>query len=389
MPLEKAQLSTLLKQKAREYGFDSAGIVSPDAIPQAPERLKHWLLEGYAADMFWMHERAEQRADPQILWPEVRSIIVLGVNYAPDHDPLLSLNTRENAAIAVYAQRKDYHDVIKKQLKQLAGWFAHHTGEAVKVFVDTAPVMEKTLAQAAGLGWQGKHSVLVSREFGNWLFLGAIYTTAHLLPDKAEIDHCGSCQKCLTICPTNAFPEPYVLDSKRCIAYLTIEHKGAIERDFRPLMGNRIFGCDDCLAICPWNKFAQTAQDNRLSLKPELHQMPLSTLVMLDDAAFRSLFAGTPVKRTGRERFIRNVLIAIGNSAHPEFIPQIIPLLGDPSALVRGACVWALSQLMEVDAYHALYRAYQHIEHDPDVIEEWHAALLPQRMLTLNAGDTQ
>lgn len=383
MPPDETQVSTLLKQKAFEYGFDCVGIVSPSAIPQAPHRLKTWLQAGYAADMVWMHERAEQRADPHLLWPDVRSIIVLGVNYAPDYDPMESLQAYDHATIAAYAQRKDYHDVIKGQLKQLAGWFAHHTREAVKVFVDTAPVMEKTLAQAAGIGWQGKHSVLVSRDFGNWLFLGAIYTTANLMPDHAEIDHCGSCQKCLTICPTQAFPEPYVLDSKRCIAYLTIEHKGVIDRALRPLMGNRIFGCDDCLAICPWNKFAQTARQNRLSLNSALHKLPLSALIVLDDAAFRTLFAGTPVKRTGRERFMRNVLIAAGNSGNRDLIIHVITLLADPSALVRGACVWALGQLMDGDAFHALYLSRCEHEHDLEVTYEWQAALTPQKQLTV------
>jgi epoxyqueuosine reductase len=373
--LSTQHLTHALKEKARFIGFDSIGITSPFAIPDAPKRLQDWLHKGFAADMDWMHTRAEQRANPAILWPDVNSIIMLGVNYAPDDNPLHALEKLHHAAIATYARRRDYHDVIKGQLKQLAQWFVHTCGAGVKVFVDTAPVMEKALAQAAGLGWQGKHTVLVSRDYGNWLFLGAIYTTAHLTTDVPEIDHCGSCTKCLTICPTHAFAEPYVLDSSRCIAYLTIEHKGSIARDLRPFIGNRIFGCDDCLAVCPWNKFAQEARHARLMLHDHLRELPLKELVTLDDGAFRTLFAGTPIKRTGRERFIRNVLIAIGNTADPIYEAALDALLMDPSPLIRGACIWALSRICPFERFHVFYEQYFALERDFQVLEEWSLAL--------------
>lgn len=325
--------------------------------------------------MAWMADRADERADPVRLWPQVRSILLLGMNYGPAQDPLASLARPERATISVYARNRDYHDIIKGKLKQVASLLASAGGADVKVFVDTAPVMEKPLAAAAGLGWQGKHTVLVSRAFGSWLFLGAIFTTADLPADAPERDRCGSCRRCLDICPTAAFPEPYVLDARRCISYLTIEHKGPIPRDLRPLMGNRVFGCDDCLAVCPWNKFAQQAREVRLAARPDLTAPSLAALARLDDAAFRQFFAGSPVKRTGRERFIRNVLVAIGNSGLASLAQAALPLLDDPSALVRGAAVWALSRLLPRGEFTALAARRIDGEGDAAVREEWQQAL--------------
>jgi epoxyqueuosine reductase len=369
------KLKYALQKRALENGFDVVRITSPHAISHAPTHLMTWLEQGFAGTMDWMHERVDERADPATLWPQVKSIIMLGLNYGSDHDPLKSLENTEHATIATYAQRRDYHDVIKGKLKQVAGWLAAQTSESVKVFVDTAPVMEKTLAQASGLGWQGKHTVLVSREWGNWLFLGAIYTSALLEPDAPETDHCGSCQKCLDICPTKAFPAPYVLDSRRCISYLTIEHKEPIDRALRPLMGNRVFGCDDCLAVCPWNKFAQEGQLAQLQTRYALEQASLAELVKLNDADFRTFFAGTPVKRTGRARFIRNVLIAIGNSGATHFALLIEPLLQDTEPLVRGACVWALACLLSPEAFMQVASRYHHQEGHPEVLQEWNEEL--------------
>lgn len=324
--------------------------------------------------MGWMADNAERRAHPATLWPDVRSVVMLGLNYGPDFDPLASLARRDRGTISVYARSRDYHDVIKGKLKELAGAFAAQVSADVKVFVDTAPLMEKPLAQAAGLGWQGKHTVLVSREFGSWLFLGAILTTAELPADEAESDHCGSCRRCLDICPTDAFPAPYQLDSRRCISYLTIEHKGPIPHDLRTGMGNRIFGCDDCLAVCPWNKFAQAGREERLRQREEFDAPPLADLARLDDAAFRQRFAGTPVKRTGRDRFLRNVGIAIGNSGDPALGAEAVRLLDDPSPLVRGAAVWAAARLMDPNDFAALAKERQTRESDQNVLDEWRAA---------------
>jgi epoxyqueuosine reductase len=302
----------------------------------------------------------------------VRSVIMLGINYGPDHDPLEALQRHDRGIVSVYAQGDDYHEVIKPRLKELARWLVGEAGGDVKVFVDTAAVMEKPLAAAAGLGWQGKHTNLVSREFGSWLFLGAVFTTLDLPPDQPDADHCGSCQACLDICPTAAFPAPYRLDARRCISYLTIEHKGPIARELRPLMGNRIYGCDDCLAVCPWNKFAQVGREAKLAARDMLRAPKLAELAALDDAGFRALFAKTAVKRTGRDRFVRNVLIAIGNSGDVALAPAAERLLGDGSALVRGAAVWALGRLApERLAQHAATRAR---ERDPAVAEEWAVA---------------
>lgn len=345
------------------------GITRPDAVPLAGERLQQFLAEGAHGDMAWMEATAERRASPQALWPEVRSVIMLGLNYGPDHDPLEILKARERGAISVYAKGCDYHEVIKPRLKDIARWLVAQAGGDVKVFVDTAAVMEKPLASAAGLGWQGKHTNMVSRQFGSWLFLGAIFTTLELPPDEPERDSCGSCSACLDICPTAAFPAPYRLDARRCISYLTIEHKGPIPRELRPLIGNRIYGCDDCLAVCPWNKFAQEGRNAKLAARDVARAPKLAELAELDDAAFRKMFTKTAVKRTGRDRFIRNVLIAIGNSGDAGLAPVAERLLADESPLVRGAAVWALARL---DPVRTATLAPQHAnEPDPAVAEEW------------------
>jgi epoxyqueuosine reductase len=343
--LNAEKLKRAVTERALAEGFAVIRVAGADAIPQAPERLEAWLAHGYQGEMGWMEDRRAQRADPRQLWGEVRSVVMLGMNYAGEGDPLAMLAHSDKAAISLYARRRDYHDVIKGKLKSVAGLLAARGGADVKVFVDTAPVMEKPLAQAAGLGWQGKHTVLVSREHGSWLLLGAIYTTADMPADAAERDHCGSCRRCLDVCPTDAFPAPYQLDARRCIAYLTIEHAGHIDAGLRRGIGNRVFGCDDCLAVCPWNKFAAAAQETRLALKDELDGLDLAALARLDDPAFRALFAGTPVKRTGRDRFLRNVLIAIGNSGRPALVESALPHLADPSPLVRAMAVWALGRL--------------------------------------------
>jgi epoxyqueuosine reductase len=361
---------------ARQYGFDIVGVTRPDSIPQAAERLRHFLAEGAHGDMDWMETTAARRGAPRALWPQVRSVIMLGLNYGHDpDDPLAILKRRERGAISVYAQADDYHDVIKPRLKALAGWLIAQAGGDAKVFVDTAAVMEKPLAATAGLGWQGKHTNLVSRQFGSWLFLGAIFTTLDLPPDAAEIDHCGTCRACLDVCPTAAFPAPYRLDARRCISYLTIEHKGPIPRDLRASIGNRIFGCDDCLAVCPWNKFAQAGREMKLAARRELQAPRLADLARLDDAAFRKMFSKSPVKRTGRNRFVRNVLIAIGNSGDATLASEAMRLLGDPSPLVRGAAVWALSRLLPAERLAALATDQRARESEPLVADEWTAAL--------------
>ena len=323
--------------------------------------------------MAWMAETSERRASPRALWPQVKTIVMLGVNYGPAEDPLAALKARDRGAISVYARSRDYHDVLKGRLKQLAGFIAARASPnpcEVKVFVDTAPVMEKPLAEAAGLGWQGKHTNLVSRDFGSWLFLGAIFTDLELVPDAPEHDHCGSCRACLDICPTEAFPAPYRLDARRCIAYLTIEHKGPIPREFRAKIGNRIYGCDDCLAVCPWNKFAQATREAKLSARADLANPSLSELVRLSDADFRALFSGSPIKRLGHQRFLRNVLIAIGNSADPGLAPLALEQLSSPSALVRGAAVWALARLTPQGDFDALARSRLADESEPSVLAE-------------------
>lgn len=324
--------------------------------------------------MEWLAATAARRRDPRALWPDARTVVMLGVNYGPAQDPLAALARRERGAISVYAQGDDYHDVVKTRLKSLARWLVETGGGDARVFVDTAPVMEKPLAAAAGLGWQGKHTNLVSRRFGSWLFLGAIFTTRDIAPDAPESDHCGSCRACLDVCPTQAFPAPYQLDARRCISYLTIEHKGPIPSDLRAAIGNRVFGCDDCLAVCPWNKFAQAGRNARLAAREALQAPTLAGLASLDDAAFRGLFAKTAIKRTGRDRFVRNVLIAIGNSGDPALAASARARLDDRSALVRGAAVWALSRLLSQGAFAALASERAAAENDPLAQAEWAAA---------------
>jgi epoxyqueuosine reductase len=358
-----------LIEAARARGFEVAGIARPDAVPEAKARLKKFLAAGAHGDMIWMETTAERRADPRALWPEVRSIIMLGINYGPDHDPLAILKHREHGAISVYAQGEDYHEIIKPKLKDLARWLIAQAGGDVKVFVDTAAVMEKPLAAAGGLGWQGKHTNLVSRQYGSWLLLGSIFTTLELPADQAAPDSCGSCRECLDICPTAAFPAPYRLDARRCISYLTIEHKGPIPRELRPLMGNHIYGCDDCLAVCPWNKFAQAGREAKLAAREAARAPRLAELAQLDDAAFRAMFAKMPMKRTGRDRFIRNVLIAIGNSGDIALASHVERLLADVSPLVRGAAVWALRELdpLRLATLAPIYGS----ERDATVVDEW------------------
>ena len=364
-----------LRRQALALGFDAVGITGPDAIPQAGGRLDQFLTLGRHGDMAWLEEKAARRRHPNALWPEARAVIMLGLNYGPDENPLRRLQQVERGNVSVYAERKDYHVVVKKRLKALARWLQAEAGGALKVFVDTAPVMEKPLAEAAGLGWQGKHSNLVSRDFGSWLFLGSIFTTLSLPPDAGEVDHCGGCQRCLDICPTNAFPAPYQLDARRCLSYLSIEHQGHIGLEFRKPMGNRIFGCDDCLAVCPWNKFASLAHDASMAPRPGLGTPALSSLLQLDDGAFRRLYAGTPVKRLGRDRFLRNVLIAAGNSGNGQLSVLVEPLLADPSPLVRAMAIWALLQLRGVNALATLAPVYVGGESDVDVQAEWAAAI--------------
>jgi epoxyqueuosine reductase len=369
--LNAAEIRAALAQQAREVGFDAIGITKPDAVPQAKERLERFLADGAHGDMVWMETTAERRGAPAALWPEVRSVIMLGMNYGPDRDPLAILQERTRGAISVYAQGEDYHELVKARLKQLARWLVAHAGGEVKVFVDTAAVMEKPLAAAAALGWQGKHTNLVSREFGSWLFLGSIFTTLDLPADSATEDSCGSCRACLDICPTAAFPEPYRLDARRCISYLTIEHKGPIPRELRGKIGNRIYGCDDCLSVCPWNKFAVQGREAKLASRDTLRAPTLAELSRLDDAQFRTLFAKTSIKRTGRDRFVRNVLIAIGNSGDASLSVEAERLLDDASPVVRGAAVWALSRLLPRDQFAALTRN----DADSSVNDEWAAAL--------------
>ncbi|WP_367716894.1 tRNA epoxyqueuosine(34) reductase QueG [Nitratireductor sp. GISD-1A_MAKvit] len=370
-PAQADRLRAFVDREARALGFDAVAVVSAERAPSRAVELDHFLKEGRHGSMQWMEETAERRAHPLDLWPQAQSVIMLGMNYGPDADPLELLKRKDRAAISVYARNRDYHDVIKGRLKQIAGKLAARTGEDVKVFVDTAPVMEKPLAREAGLGWQGKHTNLVSREFGSWLFLGSIFTTAELAPDAPERDHCGSCRACLDICPTNAFPAPYQIDARRCLSYLTIENKGPIPRQFRIPMGNRIYGCDDCLAVCPWNKFAQNAAEAKLQARDDLKEPPLSALLELDDAAFRAFFSGSPVKRIGRDRFIRNVLIAAGNSGEPGLVDPCVRLAEDGSPLVRGAAIWALSRLLDEEAFTAIETRLRPQESDAQVQAEW------------------
>jgi len=335
----------LIRDRALALGFDAVGFCRAELAPQARARLTEFLASGQHGDMGWLAARAEQRSHPRALWPEARSVVALGLSYAPDTDPMEPLQLRDRGTVSVYARHRDYHDVMKGMLKHLAQFIVVRFGPAVKVFVDTAPVMEKPLAQSAGLGWQGKHTNLVSRRHGSWLFLGEIYTTLELPPDPPHADRCGTCTRCLAVCPTNAFPAPYRLDATRCISYLTIEHRGPIPHELRPLMGNRIYGCDDCLAVCPWNRFARVTAHARLRARDELNAPRLAELAALDDVSFRAMFSGSPVKRIGRNRFVRNVLIAIGNSGVPGLRPAAVRLLDDPDPVVAEAAAWAVDCL--------------------------------------------
>ena len=345
-----AALRAAIRDQALKLGFDAVGFapasLSPEARIERLQRLTAFVDAGWQGDMGWLGERSEERADPQTLWPEAKTVVSLALNYAPESDPREVLGESDRAAISVYAQGRDYHDVMKTKLKALGRFIWDDYRHHIKVFVDTAPLMEKPSAQAAGHGWQGKHTNLVSRRFGSWLFLGELLLSVELPSDEPETDHCGQCRACLDVCPTNAFPGPYRLDARRCISYLTIEHEGAIERELRPLLGNRIYGCDDCLAVCPWNKFAKKAHETALAPRPELDAPKLADLAALDDEAFRRRFAGTTIKRIGRDRFLRNVAYALGNSRAKETaLPAVERLLKDSSPLVRGAAVWALSRL--------------------------------------------
>ncbi|MBO9576458.1 MAG: tRNA epoxyqueuosine(34) reductase QueG [Sphingobium sp.] len=339
-------LEARLKAEAARLGFAECRITHADAIPDAAARLEAWLDAGSHGEMGWMEERAGQRGSPRALWDETRSVIMLGMSYAPANDPMALADMPERGRISVYAQGQDYHDVMKRALKALGRWLAEETGEPLKVFVDTAPVMEKPLAAAAGLGWQGKHTNLVSRNAGSWLFLGAIYTAFDLQPDTPGRDRCGSCDACQRACPTDAFPAPYRLDARRCISYLTIEHKGPIPEELRPGIGNHVYGCDDCLAVCPWNKFAQAASTHRAFLpRGELVAPQIADLLTLDDAGFRAVFAGSPIKRIGRNRMVRNAAIAAGNSGDPAFVPALRALTSDQDPVVSEAATWALGRL--------------------------------------------
>ena len=366
-----------VRRAATDAGFYAVGIARLAAFGEsAGERLAAFVAGGRHGDMTWMAAELVRRRHPSALWPEARSAVVLAYNYGPETDPLPALERRTEGVISVYAQGRDYHDVLKGKLKQVAGILARAAGGAdVKVFVDTAPLMEKPLAALAGVGWQGRHTNLVSRDGGSWLFLGVILTTAELKPDVAEADHCGTCRRCLDICPTSAFPAPYQLDARRCISYLTIEHKGPIARDLRPLMGNRIYGCDDCLAVCPWNKFASAGRDAKLSATEATRAPTLAELLALDDAAFRKRFAGSPIKRTGRDRFVRNVLIASGNSGSPELLAPVERCLDDASPLVRGAAVWAVGRLGGRGSLEAHALRLRALEADATVRAEWTAEL--------------
>ena len=375
MPSSTSDIREAIRKRARAEGFDIVGFTSAVPSAEAATHLQEFLAKGWHGTMDWMAANKDRRASPTELWPEARSIVVVGASYAPDRDPLEKLKDRSQAAISVYALGDDYHDVMKARLKRLAAFVTRTFDADVKLFVDTAPVMEKPLAEAAGIGWRGKHTNLVSRSFGSWLFLGSLFTTLSLADDPADTDHCGRCRRCLDICPTAAFPAPYKLDARRCISYLTIEHKGHIDREFREAMGNRIYGCDDCLAVCPWNKFAEVSRDVRFHARQELASATLRDLARLDDARFRMLFRRSPIKRIGRDRFVRNVLIAIGNSADAALAKEAERLVADASPLVRAMAVWALSRLLDADAFVALARRHAHIEPDPAVSAEWTEAL--------------
>lgn len=364
-----------IRAKAKEEGFDAIGFAQAKMGLREKARLEAFVSLGQHGDMTWMAEHLERRKDPRSLWPDVRSVIAVAINYGPENSPLNDLRAFDRANISVYARNKDYHNIIKKRLKKLGRWLGKEFNCDLKVFVDTAPILEKPLGQAAGIGWQGKHSNLVNQKFGSWLFLGEIFTTLNLEPDASEVDHCGSCKKCLDICPTNAFPEPYMLDASRCISYLTIEHKGHIPVEYREKMGNRIYGCDDCLAVCPWNKFAKMASDFAFIPREDLSLPLLEDLLCLDDLSFRKKFSGSPIKRIGRNRFIRNVLIAMGNSRARNPTVDFLNLLDDSSNIVRAMAVWAVGRMMSGEKLKILSAPYLKVETDANVLEEWDRAL--------------
>jgi len=374
-PSSGAALVAEVRARAKALGFDAFGITRADARPDLPEKLDQALAAGWHGEMEWMAETPERRGSPEGLWAKARSVIMLGVNYGPDTDPMAMLAERSSGNISVYARNRDYHDVIKGRLKEIANLLEARSGARVKVFVDTAPVMEKPLAESAGIGWQGKHTVVVSRDFGSWLFLGAIFTTADLPTDEAHAESCGTCTRCLDVCPTNAFPAPFQLDARRCLSYLNIELKGPIPHEFRIPMGNRIYGCDDCLAVCPWNKFAAETREMKLRARDDLRSPALSDLVALDDAGFRRLFSASPVKRIGHARFLRNVLIAIGNSADRALLPAAEARLADSDPLIRGAAVWATRRLATEERGAALRLALLPEERDTAVQAEWNAVV--------------
>ena len=364
-----------IRTKAKEEGFDAVGFAQAELGFREKARLEAFVSLGQHGDMTWMSDHLERRKDPRTLWPDVRSVIAVAMNYGPKVNPLDDLRSINRANISVYARNKDYHNVIKKRLKKLGRWLGKEFDCDLKVFVDTAPILEKPLGQAAGIGWQGKHSNLVNQSFGSWLFLGEIFTTLKLDPDEMEVDHCGSCTKCLDICPTNAFPEPYMLDASRCISYLTIEHKGHIPLEYREKMGNRIYGCDDCLAVCPWNKFSRMASEAAFIPREDLNLPLLEDFLNLDDSLFRKKFSGSPIKRIGRDRFIRNVLIALGNSSIKAPSIDLLNLLNDPSSLVRAMCVWVLGRILPINEMKELSTQHLKSEMDKTVREEWDLAL--------------
>ena len=371
--VEHAPISMAAEVRARAYeeGFDAVGIATPDGIGDAGVRLRDFIDRGWHGDMTWLAANAERRAHPRSLWPEVRSIVVVGVNYRLPGDPLALLSRPDVGSVSIYARGRDYHDVVKSRLKRLGRWMSERYAAEARVFVDTAPVLEKPLAAAAGVGWQGKHTNLVSRALGSWSFLGEIFSTLDLAPDRAETNHCGSCRRCLDICPTAAFPVPYRLDARRCISYLTIEHKGPIPTRFRKAIGNRIYGCDDCLAVCPWNKFARISREAAFLPRAELTAPRLAELARLDDDRFRRMFSRSPIKRTGRDRFVRNVLIALGNSGNERAVPDVEARLLDSSSLVRAAAVWAFRELVDEKRFGARRAALRPAERHPEVLSEW------------------
>lgn len=371
LQVDSQKLVAELQARAQKLGLDAFGIAPARTRPELGEKLNTALEFGWHGDMEWMAETAPRRSAPQALWPDARSVIMVGVNYGPDIDPLQQLTQKSIGNLSVYARNRDYHDIIKGKLKELAGLLARRTGAEVKVFVDTAPVMEKPLAEAAGIGWQGKHTVLVSREFGDWLFLGAIFTSAELPVAEPHNQNCGSCQKCLDICPTNAFPAPYQLDARKCLAYLNIELQGQIPLEFRQPMGNRIYGCDDCLAVCPWNKFASVTREAKLQARNDLAAPALADLLILDDAGFRKLFSASPVKRLGHARFLRNVLIASGNSDDNALLHLVEARLMDDDPLIRGAAIWAFRRLASDSKVANIKSRFQTGETDPLVAQEW------------------